>query len=72
MCANCDWSGSVDQIDEILERAEELPEVAQEFQEGVVDRLKGIQNWMIENKHITPKMEQAIENIELGIEKWFN
>lgn len=54
MCQRCDWEGSLDQIEDLLEDDEF------EFAE---ETLKGIRKWIKENEHVTPSQEQAIANI---------
>lgn len=54
----------------VLEKADELPERAADFQEGVTERLQSMADWAEENSRVTPKMIEAISNIEKGIDRW--
>jgi hypothetical protein len=69
-CGDCGWPEFVRDVNRVKELAEELPEEAEEFQEGVTEKLEGMQTWADENCHVTDKMKEAKENIEEGIRKW--
>jgi methyl-accepting chemotaxis protein len=70
MCDTCGWRESIKQANELIERAEDLPSRAEEFGDSVTEKLKSIVEWMEEFGHVTPKQQEAIDNIEGGIERW--
>jgi hypothetical protein len=54
----------------VLEKADELPDRAGDFQEGVTERLQSMADWAEENSKVTDKMIEAVNNIERGINRW--
>lgn len=72
MCQSCDWANRVEQVGEILEKLDDLPDRAIDFREGVEEKLRGMLTWMEKNQHVTPKMVTAIENMAAGVDKWLN
>lgn len=50
--------------------AEDLPEKAEDFAAGVIDRLQSMVEWATTHGHVTERMETALRNMEHGIEKW--
>ena len=56
MCANCDWEGTLEQIEEALDSGD---------YDWAEDTLTGIKTWVKENEHVTPKQERAVANIIL-------
>jgi hypothetical protein len=56
--------------DLILRRIEDLPERAFEFGASVEEKVTGMRKWIDEKKHVTPKMQAALENIYSGMKKW--
>jgi hypothetical protein len=60
----------VNRCREVLEKADELPERAADFQEGVTERLQSMADWAEENSKVTAKMIETVENIDRGIDRW--
>lgn len=54
MCYRCGWKEIIDQIDELLDSGDY--EFARETLEGILE-------WVLDNRHITKRQQQAIENI---------
>ena len=65
-----DWMEAVQLCDKILEDIEELPEQAEEFGEGVSEKVNGIKAWVTEQEYVTPKQMDALNNFERGVSKW--
>ena len=55
MCDNCEWEKSIDFIED---------ELFSEKYNFAEDTIQGIYDWVSENKHITERQKEALENIE--------
>ena len=60
MCESCDWEAMLDKIDELI---------SDDRADFALATVEGIQTWVDEHEHITPKQKEAIENIEAAIER---
>lgn len=54
MCEHCDYSEYLDTIDEMLDNFN---------YDFAMDTLSSIQEWILDNEHITERQKIAIENI---------
>lgn len=55
---------------DLLSRASDLPSRADDFADGISERIRGMQAWVNEHDHVTPAMWTAVGNIEAGIARW--
>lgn len=60
MCQNCNWESVAEGIEEMVED--------DDF-EFALKTLEGIQDWIIENQHVTENQEEAVSNIRASKEK---
>lgn len=67
-----DWADAVELCGEILDMCDELPERADDFREGVEERVRDMCAWIEDNRRVTEKQTNALENIKRGVEKWLN
>lgn len=70
MCKKCKWEKQVTKVEDTIERLDDLPDRALEFRESVEDKLRGMLDWMTKNKHVTPHMVSAIDNMTEAVSKW--
>ena len=70
MCDRCDWTMFVADCMSLEDRANDLPDRAADFADGVVVKLTSMRRWATDNEHVTDRMLVAIENIESGISRW--
>lgn len=54
MCDKCGWEELLETIEEMLE---------DDTYEFAADTLEGIEEWVNDNEHCTPRQEEAVENI---------
>lgn len=65
-----DAANAVEQCDHILTLCDDVPERAEGFAADIADKVQSVRDWIIENKHVTPKQLSALEGWEAGISKW--
>jgi hypothetical protein len=64
------WEDAITVCHDIRAMIEELPERAESFGAGVLAKVEDLEEWISTHKHCTPKMEIALENMQLGLERW--
>lgn len=67
-----DAAEAVEQCDHILTLCDDVPERAEGFAADIADKVSGVREWIVENKHVTPKQLSALEGWEAGISKWIS
>lgn len=72
MCKNCNWEEFVEECDRVLDRIDDLPERAEDFADGVREKIEGMRSWSTENEHVTEAMSDAVENIDGGVGRWLD
>lgn len=70
MCDRCDWSAFLADAKALLGVLDDLPEAADDFADSVQAKLWGMIEWVEEARHVTPKMEEALDNMEAGARRW--
>lgn len=58
---------ALDRIQDLIARANDLPDRAEDFASGVIQTLEDMFRWIDEHQHVTPKQLAALDNIEGGI-----
>lgn len=48
----------------------DLPPGAEEFAEGVEEKVEGIVEWIDTESHVTEKQEKALLGIRAGVDRW--
>lgn len=70
MCSNCEWSDALASIKDCLARVEDLPERAEDFGTSCTERLQSMAEWIEQNEHVTDRMQEAIDGISAGLDRW--
>jgi len=60
MCDTCDWEEMLDTIEDLA---------SNDDADFALSTIEGIQAWVDEHHHITPKQKTAIANIEAAMER---
>ncbi len=60
----------LERCDDLIDRATELPERAEDFASRVIMRLEGMREWSATRAGYTRKMDEALDAIEESIERW--
>lgn len=58
------------QCDRILDLCDELPSRAEEFGESVREKVQSIRDCITQNGHVTDAQQEALDNMEAGVERW--
>lgn len=56
----------------ILENCEDVSECAEDFAVSVSEKIESMSEWIRKNKRITPKMIEAIENMDEALQQTRN
>ena len=72
MCESCSWEEALDACDDVLELCEELPDRAHDFGVSISEKVQGMKEWIEAEEHVTDRMEEALENMKTGVEKWMH
>lgn len=67
-----DWEYAVALCDDVLELIDDLPERAEEFAEGVREKVASIKETIKLSERVSPAQVNAIRNMEAGIRKWLD
>ena len=70
MCDRCEWSAFLADAKTLLDGLDDLPDRAEDFADSVRTKLWGMMEWAEEARHVTPAMEEALENMEAGVRRW--
>jgi hypothetical protein len=70
MCEICEWEDVMSEIDDCLERVNDLPKVGENFGESCTRTLEGIQGSIERTEHVTDGQRKAVENISAGLARW--
>lgn len=65
-----DVADFVAEVDGLLERLDDLPSRAADFEGGVREKLQSIRAWCVEYNGFTGRQRQAVENMGRGVERW--
>ena len=65
-----DWEAAIELCKELTAELADLPERAEDFAASVEEKVLSIQEWIEENKHVTPKQLEALNNMQFGVRKW--
>ncbi len=65
-----EWEEFVGEAQDLLARLDDLPERAEDFADGVRERLEGMIEWAKEKEHVTEAMQSALGNMESGVARW--
>lgn len=65
-----DVTESVEQCLRILELLDELPEAADEFAGSVRESVNSMMRWLQENRRVTDRQQQALDNWEAACGRW--
>ena len=78
MCDSCHYEKALLLVEEIMEVCNEINEqhwhkgVAMDFAESVANATLDIGEWIEQNKHLTDRQREALENMKAGAEKWID
>lgn len=70
MCSDCGWKTFVEDAQELLCGLDELPDRAEDFADGVRERVEGMVAWAQEEHHVTPWMIEALERMATAVGRW--
>lgn len=70
MCKSCGYQEWDRRAEHLLDKLEDLPSRADEFAEGIEEKVKSMREWVGKNKHVTDNMENALTNMTAGVRKW--
>lgn len=70
MCDHCDWKNALDLCETLLQDLDDLPERAEEWAENCDETVRGIQEWIEDNEHVTPKQFETLRKIEASVARW--
>jgi len=70
MAPDPSWEEFVEDAEKLLDGLDDLPERAEDFAEGVRERLEGMIEWARDNEHATEKMWSALYNMQDGVARW--
>jgi hypothetical protein len=65
-----DWEAAVELCKELTAELADLPERAENFAASVEEKVLSIQEWIEENKHVTTKQLEALQNMQSGVSRW--
>lgn len=65
-------TSALEMCESILRDLDDLPEAADEFKEGIDDKVSGMREWIKEKNHVTDKMGAALENMRRAVDKWLS
>jgi DNA polymerase III epsilon subunit-like protein len=54
----------------LIARCEDLPERAEDFANSVATKCEEMREWAEENRHVTEKMQDALDNMAGGVARW--
>ena len=57
-------------LEKITEVEENLDGIAVDFADSVKPMVEGIQKWVEDNSHCTPKQKTTLKNIDEALDKW--
>ena len=61
---------TLDLVQDLISRANDLPEKAEDFAYGVIETLESMFAWIEKNHHVTDKQLKALDNMANGISQW--
>ena len=64
------WEHFIEDAEKLLRDVDDLPERAEEFADGVRERVEGMIEWARDNEHATDKMWSALYNMRDGVARW--
>ena len=70
MCDGRDSDAALELVDRIANLVDDLPERAEEFGEGVMERAQDIGYWISSNQHVTERQMEALQNMLVGMKRW--
>ena len=59
-----------EQCDRILDLCEQLPSRAEDFGVSIIEKIESIREWITTHDHVTDAQQEALDNMEAGVEKW--
>lgn len=65
-----DWDEAIERIDEILKRVDMITAPGLDFADSVRRTLASIRSYTEIHQRITPRQEQAVENMARGVDAW--
>ena len=66
------WKDRLEQCSRILEMCSEIDGEGRDFADSVSEKVDSIATWIEANERSTAKMDDALDNIEAGCQKWLN
>lgn len=67
-----DVAAAIEQCERIIEACEELPSRAEDFGIGVAEKTAEIQATIEESKRVTIGQQEALDNMEAGVNRWLH
>jgi len=65
-----DWEIRLIQCARILQMVSQLPDRAADFGDSVSEKVYDMQAWIEDNNHVTAAQQDALDNMESGVERW--
>ena len=60
----------LEQCDNILASCDEIPEEGEEFTLSVSEKVESIRDWCKAHGGVTEAQQQALDNMEAGVDRW--
>jgi len=65
-----DWEHFIEDAEKLIDTLDDLPERAEDFADGVREKLESMVEWARENAHVTEKMWNALYRMQDGVARW--
>lgn len=67
-----DWRDALEQCNRIAELCDDIPERGEEFADSVREKAENYASWIRKNKEVTRRMQEALDNMEAGVNRWLD
>jgi hypothetical protein len=61
---------AIEQCERIMEKIHDVPEAGEDFAASVSEKVDSIWQWIEEHGRVTPKQQEALDNMESGLDRW--
>ena len=65
-----DWEEAAEELEKIIDRAEDLTEKAEDFAYSVIETAEDMRDWILEHERVTARQLTAIENWDNALSRW--
>lgn len=63
-------AAAVKQCDRIIDKCDEIPFEGADFAESIRGKVESIRKWIEQHGRVTPKQQDALDNMESGADRW--